>query len=59
MVWTEPFPKDLVPRIIARRWSCKAPATISDADADPPFIKTTSGKPLAASPFLLEIFGLI
>ena len=29
----------------ARRWSWSAPATISDAEADPPFTSTTSGAP--------------
>ena len=35
---------------IARRWSCNAPATISDADAEPPLIRTTIGLPSARSP---------
>ena len=52
IVCTEPLPKDCVPKIIALLWSCKAPATISDAEAEPPFIRTTSGKPLITSPGL-------
>ena len=52
MVWTEPLPKDWVPNIIARRWSWRAPATISEADADPPFIRTTIGLPFVWSLFL-------
>ena len=42
-VWTDPFPKDVVPKIKALEWSCRAPATISDAEADPPLIRTTTG----------------
>ena len=34
-VCTDPFPKDLFPKINALLLSCNAPATISDADADP------------------------
>src|SRR3546814_1110771 len=33
-----------------RRWSCSAPATISDAEAEPPLISTTTGRPSARSP---------
>ncbi|SPH19277.1 hypothetical protein ASD8599_00001 [Ascidiaceihabitans donghaensis] len=49
-VCTDPLPKLLVPTTIARRWSCNAPATISEADAEPPLIKTTIGLPSARSP---------
>src|SRR5690554_740930 len=43
MVCTEPLPKLLVPRTTARLWSCRAPATISEAEALPPLISTTRG----------------
>ena len=52
IVCTEPFPKDWVPSIIALLRSCRAPATISDAEAEPLFIKTTNGNPLIMSPGL-------
>ena len=35
---------------IARPWSCRAPATISDAEAEPPLISTTIGRPSIRSP---------
>ena len=35
---------------VARLWSCSAPATISDADAEPPLISRMSGLPLVGSP---------
>ena len=35
MVCTDPFPKERVPNTVPRRWSCSAPATISEALADP------------------------
>jgi hypothetical protein len=44
-VWTDPLPKLLVPTTMARRWSCSAPATISEAEAEPPLISTTIGLP--------------
>ena len=50
MVCTEPLPKDRVPMIVARLWSCSAPATISEAEAEPPLISTTIGLPLVRSP---------
>ena len=50
MVCTEPLPNDRVPMTVARLRSCNAPATISDADADPPLIKTISGLPLVRWP---------
>ena len=40
--WTVPLPKVLVPTRLARPRSCSAPATISDAEADPPSTSTTS-----------------
>ena len=49
-VCTDPLPKLRSPITTARCWSCSAPATISDADADPESIKTTTGAPLARSP---------
>ena len=52
MVCTDPFPKDVVPIIIALSWSCSAPATISEAEAEPPFINTTIGSPLEISPLV-------
>ncbi|MCY1180909.1 hypothetical protein D9M73_213830 [compost metagenome] len=42
-VCTEPLPKLSVPMTIARFWSCRAPATISAAEALPPLINTTIG----------------
>jgi hypothetical protein len=50
MVWTEPLPKERVPTMVACCWSCRAPATISDADAEPPLISTTMGLPSVISP---------
>ena len=52
MVWTEPLPNERVPRTVARLWSCRAPATISEAEAEPPLTRTTSGLPLVRSPAL-------
>ena len=43
IVCTEPLPNVCVPMTMARLWSCSAPATISDADAEPPFTSTTIG----------------
>ena len=57
MDWTDPLPKDFSPTIIALLLSFKAPATISEAEAEPPLIRTISGLPLISSPFLaLYIF---
>src|SRR5829696_9656006 len=42
---TEPLPNERVPSTVARLWSCSAPATISDAEAEPPLISTTNGLP--------------
>src|SRR3954451_17491574 len=50
MVCTEPLPKVRVPIRVARLWSRKAPATISEAEAEPPLISTTSGLPFVMSP---------
>ena len=54
MVWTEPFPKESVPTTSARLWSCNAPATISEADAEPPLISTTIGRFGTSSPRRLD-----
>ncbi len=43
IVCTEPLPNVCVPMIVARWWSCSAPATISEAEAEPPFTSTTIG----------------
>ena len=50
IVCTEPLPKERVPTAIARFWSCSAPATISDAEAEPPLISTMTGLPLSDRP---------
>src|SRR6266480_3802013 len=50
MVCTEPLPNERVPTSVARLWSCSAPATISDAEAEPPLISTMTGLPLVRSP---------
>ena len=50
IVCTEPLPNERVPISVARLWSCSAPATISEAEAEPPLISTTSGLPLVRSP---------
>jgi predicted aconitase len=36
--------------MIARLWSCNAPETISEAEAEPSLIKTTIGAPFNTSP---------
>ena len=41
MVCTEPLPKVCVPSTTARLWSCSAPATISEAEAEPALTSTT------------------
>ena len=43
-VCTEPLPKLSVPMMMAREWSCKAPATISEALAVPSLTRSTMGK---------------
>ena len=40
---TRPFPQLVWPAMTARSWSCSAPATISDADAEPLLRRTTTG----------------
>ena len=54
MVCTEPLPKVCVPMIVARLWSCSAPATISEADAEPPFTSTTIGTVFTAGGQLVQ-----
>ncbi len=49
MVCTEPLPNVFVPMTIARPLSCRAPATISDAEAEPPLTSTTMGAPSSVS----------
>ena len=49
IVCTEPLPKVCVPITVARLWSCSAPATISEAEAEPPFTSTTIGTVLIAA----------
>jgi hypothetical protein len=46
MVCTEPLPNERVPTSVARLWSCSAPATISEAEAEPPLISAMTGLPL-------------
>ena len=62
MVCTEPLPNERVPITVARLWSCSAPATISDAEAEPPLISTMIGLPLVRSPGAgveaLRLFGV-
>jgi len=41
--WTDPLPKVSCPTIRARSWALSAPATISLAEALPPFTSTTMG----------------
>src|SRR5215467_10042660 len=61
IVCTDPLPNDRVPMTVARFWSCKAPATISEADVEPPLIRTISGLPLIMAPCrgieALRLFG--
>src|SRR5699024_3032872 len=38
-----PLPKVRVPITVARLWSCNAPATISEAEAEPALTNTTMG----------------
>ena len=58
IVWTEPLPNVRVPTKVARLWSCSAPATISEADAEPPLINTMTGLPLVRSPGRGEIYRI-
>ena len=48
-VCTEPLPKVWLPMMVARLWSCSAPATISLAEAEPSLTSTTSGTFLSAA----------
>ena len=59
MVCTEPLPNERVPRRVARWWSCSAPATISEAEAEPPLISTMSGLPSVRSPGGMRIVALV
>ena len=52
--WTDPLPYVFSPKSIALLWSFKAPATISDAEAEPLFIKMISGFPFNLSPFFAK-----
>ena len=45
-----PLPNERVPITVARLWSCSAPATISDAEAEPPLMSTTTCLPSVMSP---------
>ena len=54
--WTDPFPYVLLPSNTALFWSCSAPATISEAEADPLLINTIKGLPLIRSPFFAKNF---
>src|SRR5260221_78384 len=49
MVCTEALPNEREPTMVARLWSCHAPATISEAEAEPPLISTMSGLALVIS----------
>ena len=49
------MPNDWEPMTKPRPLSCNAPATISDADADPWLIRTTTGFPFAKSPGLAKV----
>ncbi len=49
---TEPLPKVVRPTSSARWRSCKAPETISAAEAVPELVSTTMGRPCARSPGL-------
>ena len=50
IVCTEPLPNERVPMTVARLWSCSAPATISEAEAEPPLMSTTTFLPSVSSP---------
>ena len=56
MVCTDPLPKVLAPSTSARLWSWRAPATISEALALPPFTSTTMGKSVREPSRLAENF---
>jgi hypothetical protein len=53
MVWTSPLPKVVSPTMSARSWSWSAPATISEALALCFEVRTTSGDPRTARPFVM------
>ena len=60
IVCTEPLPKECVPNEMGRLSSCSAPATISEAEAEPPLIRTMTGRPLVMSPGQrIEVRGVI
>ena len=46
MVCTEPLPKLVRPMTVARLWSCSAPETISEAEAEPPLMSIWSNQPI-------------
>ena len=48
--WNTPLPYVRVPTILARLRSCSAPATISDAEAEPSSTSTTTGMSDAIAP---------
>jgi hypothetical protein len=50
MVCTEPLPNERVPITVAAGDPGAHPATISEAEAEPPLISTMSGLPLVRSP---------
>ncbi len=52
IVCTDPLPKERMPMTVARPWSWRALATISEAEAEPSLMSTTMGTPSARSPFL-------
>ena len=47
MLWTRPLPKVVVPMIVARLWSLRAPVTISEALAEKPLTSTTIGSSIS------------
>ena len=59
MVCTEPLPNERVPTSVARFWSCSAPATISEAEAEPPLIRTMTGLPGQVARPGVEALGLL
>ena len=54
-VWTEPLPNEVEPITTARPLSCRAAATISEAEADTPLTSTTSGMRSPMSPRLASL----
>jgi hypothetical protein len=53
IVCTEPLPNERVPMTAARLWSCSAPATISEAEAEPPLLEP-SGMMVCSEPLPKE-----